>query len=195
MQCIGLSMSLQQMRFLRYNRNNTRKGNMIHKWCALEKLVEMVQSKTPSIESLKVAQRPKVMTAKGLSVKNVANFYANLNNFTSFITTTHPTSKIVTNQEHKLDKVVKERSFKNVKGINIPNSTFSKGRDCPRIIFSTTKMVSQWPCNPKLGWPISCSQIGLLILSNLWAITWMTFLLGLIQQFTKLKRGCNHANM
>jgi D-ribose pyranose/furanose isomerase RbsD len=105
-------MSLQQVRFLRYNRNNTRKGNMIHKWCALEKLMEMVQSKTPSIESLKVAQRPKVITAKGLNVENVANFYANLNNFTSFIITTHPTFKIVTNQEHKLDKVVKDGSLK-----------------------------------------------------------------------------------
>jgi hypothetical protein len=39
---------------------------------------------------------------------------------------------------------------------------------------------------------LSCSQIGLLILSNLWTITLMTFLLSLIQQFTKLKRGCNH---
>jgi hypothetical protein len=112
MQCIGLSMSLQQVRFLRYNINNTRKSNMIHKWCALEKLVEMVQSKTPSMESLKVVQRPKVITIKGLNVENVANFYENRNNFTSFITTTHPTSKIVTSQKHTLDKVVKEGSFK-----------------------------------------------------------------------------------
>jgi hypothetical protein len=105
-------MSLQQVKFLRYNENNTRKGNMIHKWCASEKLVEMVLSKTPSIQSLKTVQRPKVIMAKGPIVENFANFYANLNNFTSFITTTHPTSKIVTNQEHKLDKVVKEEAFK-----------------------------------------------------------------------------------
>jgi hypothetical protein len=74
----------------------------------------MVQSTTPSIESLKVVQRPKVTRAKELSVENVAKFYANINKFTRFITTTHPTSKIVTNQEHKLNKVVKEGSLKKI---------------------------------------------------------------------------------
>jgi hypothetical protein len=145
---------------------------MIHKWCAWEKLVEMVQSKTPSIESLKVAPRPKVITAKGPIVENVANFYANLNFFTSFITTTHPTSKIVSNQEHKLDKVLKEGSFKkrahilctyyfqrengclcicvsNVKGQTFPILHFQRKRLSKNYI-STMKMVSQWPCNPKL---------------------------------------------
>ncbi len=190
MQCIGLSMSLQQVRFLRYNRNNTRKGNMIHKWCAWEKLMEMVQSKTPSIESLKVAQRPKVITAKGLSVENVANFYANLNNFTSFITTTLPMSKIVTNQEHKLDKVVKEGSFKKRAHI-LCTYYFQRENGClcmcvsmlkeqtfPILHFQREEIVQglylalrKWCRNghaiQSLDDQLSCSQIGLLILSNL----------------------------
>jgi hypothetical protein len=98
----------------------------------------MVQSTTLSIESLKVVQRPKVTRAKELSVENVAKFYANINKFTSFITTTHPTSKIVTNQEHKLKKVVKEGSLKKRAHI-LCTYYFQRGNGCLCMCVSMLK--------------------------------------------------------
>ncbi len=54
-----------------------------------------------------MVQGLEISKVKGLNVKNVANFYGNLEKLYEL----HPTSRIVISQEHELDAVAKGESL------------------------------------------------------------------------------------